>query len=102
MSRKVMNEIKLTESQFMAQVIHLAKLYGWNYYFTWKSINSPAGFPDLVMVKGKRLIFAELKVLGGQLSAEQYFWLWDLMGTGAEVYLWYPDQWEELQEKVKA
>jgi hypothetical protein len=88
----------ITESQFRGQILHLVKLYGWNRYFTWKSINSPAGFPDLVMVKGKRLIFAELKTLTGVLSAEQYFWLADLMETGAEVYLWTPDQWDEIQE----
>ena len=91
-------DVKISEAQFQAQVIQLAKLYGWNCYFTWKSINSPAGFPDICAVKGKRLLFAELKSATGELSPEQSFWMLGLMATGAEAYLWQPDRWNEIQE----
>lgn len=95
-----MTEIKLTESKFMAQVIQLAKMYGWQCYFTWKSINSPAGFPDLVMVHDARLIFAELKADKGKVSLSQQEWLDALKKTKAEVYCWFPKDWPELQEVI--
>jgi len=89
----------MTESQFMAQIIQLAKLYEWKIYHTHDSRKSEAGWPDLTLLKGRRLIFAELKV-GAELTAEQYFWLEDLILTGNEVYLWSPDMWAEIQEVI--
>lgn len=67
--------IVITEKQFEAQVKDLAKVFGWKYYHTWRSIHSPAGFPDCVMVRPPRLIFAELKSEKGKLSPEQQEWL---------------------------
>jgi hypothetical protein len=89
----------MTEAQFQAQIIQLAKLYGWKIYHTHDSRKSEAGYPDLTMVKGRRLIFAELKV-EAELTAEQYFWLEDLIKTGNEVYLWSPDMWDEIQRVI--
>lgn len=57
-----------------------------------------AGFPDLVLAKGKRVIFAELKSDDGELSAEQYFWLLALIEADQEVYLWQPDDFERIVE----
>lgn len=51
------------------------------------------GFPDLVLAKPGRLIFAELKGDRGRLSAEQKAWINVLGATDAEVYVWTPDEW---------
>ena len=85
----------------------LADGSGWRGYHTHRSDRSPAGFPDLVLVKGYRLIFAELKrQKGGKTSTAQLEWLEDLerltrlpqvhhgdcpeVPSPVEVYLWRP------------
>jgi len=88
-----------TEKQFESQVKDLAKIFRWKYYHTWRSIHSPAGFPDCVMVRPDRIIFAELKSEKGQVSEAQQEWLDKLEATGkCEVYLWRPGQIEEIAE----
>ena len=81
----------------MAQVVEAAKLFGWETYHPWLSKFSPRGFPDLVLCRPPRLIFAELKVGGGQPTADQAKWL-ELLGQvrAVEAYLWRPVDLEEL------
>ena len=46
------------------------------FYHTFDSNSRQAkGFPDLCLVRGKRLIFAELKTDTGKLTADQEAWL---------------------------
>ena len=84
--------------------------YGWMVYHSYDSRRSDgAGFPDLVMVRGGRVIFAELKYdkgyadwderrpkRRGKISDAQQEWL-DALGDvfGVECYVWkYPDSLE--------
>ena len=78
------------ESVLQTQVLALARLYGWRWYHTHDSRHSPPGFPDLVLVRGARVIFAELKTQRGRLTLDQRAWLEDLRATCAEVYVWRP------------
>lgn len=55
--------------------------------------NSAKGFPDIVALRGKRLLVAELKSQTGKLRKEQPAWLDAFSEAGAEVYLWRPDHW---------
>lgn len=95
----------MTENEFQAQIIDLAHCYGWrcahfrsvpvrrkdgSYYYQTPVQADGAGFPDLVLCKGKRLIFAELKSPRGVLSDAQRDWMAALMETGAEWYVWKP------------
>ena len=97
------NQVK-TEKDFTSRVRVEAESAGWQLvYHTWNSKHSAAGFPDLVMVKGKRLIFAELKMNlphkpKGKLSSHQKEWLDGLAQVpGIEVYTWwYPDDVDEI------
>lgn len=86
---------------------------GWKYYHAPdnKPINGRIqkvipGFPDLVLVKENRLIFAELKKEIGRTTPEQDAWLAALKETGAEVYVWRPSQLPEviqiLQKKIES
>lgn len=75
----------LTEAQWQAQVEGLARMYGWRVYHTHDSRRSAAGFPDLVMVRGPELIFAELKGESTRVTREQEAWLADLHRVAAEV-----------------
>lgn len=79
----------------------LATLRGWVWYHTHDSRRSPAGFPDLVLVRGRRVVFAELKREGEKPTKEQEKWLELLEATGsAEVHLWRPSDWEAIQEAL--
>lgn len=81
----------------MQQVIELSSLSGWLCYHTHDSRRSQAGFPDLVMIRGERLIFAELKSEKGKTSSQQDEWLSALKGSRqGEVYVWRPSDWDEL------
>jgi len=89
---------RITERDFLASVRSLAELLGWRCYHTWQSVHSPAGFPDLVLVRSPRIIFAELKVGKRQLTPAQREWLNLLRECpGVEAYLWRPEDWEEIQ-----
>lgn len=57
-----------------------------------------AGFPDLVLAKSGRVIFAELKRVGGRLTKGQGEWIDTLSGGCVEVYVWTPDSWSEIEE----
>lgn len=95
----------ITERDWQNQVHRLAFSLGWKYYHA--PDNRPvngriqkvvAGFPDLVLVKGERLIFAELKREQGIVAEAQTEWLAALAATGAECYVWRPSQMREVQE----
>lgn len=85
--------IALTEKQFQQRVLDLAALKGWKAYHTHDSRRSQPGWPDLVLIRGQRGIFAELKTDTGRVSAAQQEWLDAIAGTGAEVAVWRPRDW---------
>jgi hypothetical protein len=97
------------EASFLSAVLDLAALRGWLcVHFRplrtrrggWRTAvqGDGAGFPDVVAVRGSRLVVVELKSARGRLTAAQRQWLAALRLTPAEVYLWRPDQWAEIQE----
>jgi hypothetical protein len=85
----------MTERQLQDAVIELAEMLKWLVYHTYDSRRSNPGFPDLVMVRGGRLLFVELKSAKGKLRPEQHVWLNALDTCGAEVYTWRPDDWTD-------
>ena len=60
----------ITEKDFQATVIDLARTYGWIVGFTYDARKSEPGEPDLRMVHPTqhRVIFAELKTTKGKLT----------------------------------
>ena len=87
----------MREADFQRQVVDLAKLRGWDVAWTWNSMHSPKGWPDLFMVRGERVVVAELKV-NGSLSYEQRDWLRTLTRTKkAEVFCWRPSCWKQIE-----
>ncbi len=84
----------MTEAQLQDAIIAMAKLFGWRVYHTHDSRHSASGFPDLVLVRGRELIFAELKSEAGRLSPEQDAWLAALQDTRrVTVAVWLPHHW---------
>jgi hypothetical protein len=87
-----------TEAAFMAQVIKFAKSRGWACYHVHDSRHSEPGFPDLVVVKRPRVIFAELKSDRGKVTQAQRAWIDELRACGQEVYIWRPHHWQQIQK----
>lgn len=112
----------MTERQFQQQVLNLATFYGWRAYHTHDSRRSQPGFPDLVLIRGPELIFAELKTAKGRVRTEQAEWITDLSRVhvavhnaraaaerlatptlelpAVDVYLWRPADFDELHERL--
>lgn len=95
----------ITEQQFTNSVLEWAKVYGWLRFHVRQSgeggrnVQGDRGFPDLVLLKPPRLIFAELKVGRNKESAEQVQWLGWLLNLGCPeiaAYTWRPAQWSEI------
>ena len=103
----------MTEAQFQTQIIDLARLYGWriaHFRPAWSRDGKRcmtavqadgAGWPDLTLVKGSRLIFAEIKTDTGKVSQSQQEWLDALKETKAECYLWRPADFEKIVEILR-
>jgi hypothetical protein len=85
------------EAQLQSAVLDVAERYGFLVYHTHDSRRSQPGFPDLTMVKGRRVLFVELKQSGKYPTPEQRKWLRALYQAGQEVGLWYP---QDLQGNV--
>lgn len=98
-----MPAIPLTEKAFQAQVVALASYLGWTHYHTHDSRRSPAGFPDLVLVKaGEPVLFVELKTDVGKLTPAQRYWIALLDDAeGCEVWLWQPKWWHILERRLR-
>lgn len=99
-----------SERSFQASVATLARLCGWrlaHFRAAWTkdgwrtAMSGDVGYPDLTMCRGGRLVFAELKAVGGRLGDEQVVWLDALRETPAEVYLWRPPDWPEIRRVLK-
>lgn len=93
----------MDEANLQAGVLGLAGLYRWLRYHTADSRKSHQGFPDLVLLKPPRLIFAELKgdTEYGRRGPthEQQLWLDGLAQIAVvETYLWTPSDWSEIQK----
>jgi hypothetical protein len=98
----------VTEAEFQAQVIEIAKFRGWMVMHQrpaqmasgrWiTAVQGDVGFPDLVLARpvAGDVIFAELKKEGGRVSPKQKLWIRTLMLAGAEAYIWYPSDLTEI------
>jgi hypothetical protein len=86
----------VTEREFMAQVIEVARLMGWMVYHPQLSKWSERGFPDLTLIRPPRVVFAELKRQNGKTTEPQDRWLGKLRGCPVEVYVWRPDDFDAI------
>ena len=93
-----MSGLVVTEKQFQATVIELAKVLKWKCYHTHDSRRSEPGFPDLALCRGDRLLFAELKRDGGgKLTPAQTEWLSALAQVRiVEARMWTPASWDAI------
>ena len=83
----------MTEANLLAAVKDLARLWGLLVYHTRDSRGSDPGFPDLVIVGPRGVLFAELKSAWGKLALPQGVWRDGLAEAGAVWVLWRPEDW---------
>jgi VRR-NUC domain len=88
------------EADFQRDLLAEADKFGWTaFHSVDPRRDSISGFPDLVLrhIASGRVIFAELKKMGGRLSADQREWLTGLaLNPANEVALWFPSDWPEI------
>lgn len=95
------------EAGFQAAVLDYAHLRGWRTYHTHDSRRSAAGFPDLMCVRGGRLVVAELKTEHGKLTTEQEAWLAELDDVErasfgiVRVFCWRPSDWPTIERVLR-
>ena len=94
----------MKEKDFLRAVVHRAKAHGWKTAHFGSTVRvvkrrdgngyqtipdkGATGFPDLVLTREKRLVFAELKAGRGTMAESQYEWFNALKDAGAEIYIW--------------
>ena len=89
------------EYQFQQSIIQLAEWNKWMVYHVTNvrgRLRSPTsvGFPDLVLLRGSRIIFAELKTEKGKLTKAQVRWIDSLKEAGQKAVVWRPQDWDEI------
>jgi len=93
----------INERDFQKSIIDLAEKFGWSVYHVTnvrgnlRAHTSP-GFPDLVLCKPPRVVFAEIKTEKGKLTPAQEHWQKKLLGSGMDARVWRPRHWPEIDK----
>lgn len=105
----------MTEAELQSSIVRALRINGWKVDFTWKSLHSPKGRPDLVAERAGCWIVTELKdgklMKNGshvsQPTPEQVDWLIRYSNLGLRlgdgrmgVYLWRPDDLEDAYRVI--
>jgi hypothetical protein len=86
------------EADFMEQLREEARLMGWLVYHTYNSQRSEAGFPDLALVRGARMLFIECKTMVGRVTDDQQHWVDAINAVQGriEARVFRPSDWDEI------
>lgn len=108
---EVMNEItsaqqqiavNMTEAELQRNIIDAAQKLGWHIHAerpgrtadSWRTpIQGDPGFPDLILIKGRRILAWELKSEKGKLTLEQEEWLRYFCRAGCRIGIIRPHDW---------
>lgn len=99
-SRQLIAEA-VAEKDWQAQIVDYASLRGWWVYHPHDSRRSTAGWLDLTMIRPPRIVFAELKTERGRVTREQKAMIARLGLCDAEVFLWRPSDWAEVEQVLR-
>ena len=108
-AQRIRNHL-MTERQLQDCVTEMAERLGHLVYHTFDSRRSNPGFPDLVIVGNRSVLFIELKRQGGKLRPEQKVWQERLSKALARGqwsmshHVWRPNDWHEgtVEEWLRA
>lgn len=93
----------VSEAEFQARVVAFAESRRWWCWHDTDSRKNRAGLPDLIMIRGGVLVFAELKSKGGRVRPAQAVVLGLLRvvaaasGGAVRVFTWRPADWAEIE-----
>ena len=92
-----------SEKDFQQEVRQIARLYGWADYCAYNSRHSPAGWPDLTLLRPPHLIFAELKTDRGRLQPPQKRTI-DLLQQCQHIqtFVWRPDDYPQIHAAIRS
>lgn len=94
------------EERFVDRIMEYAGLRGWRrVHFRpaktdkgWRTaLQGDKGFPDVIALRGKRGVVIEAKAGKNKTSEDQDLWLEFFRAVGFEVYVMYPEQWDEVE-----
>jgi hypothetical protein len=85
----------MTERELLDAVRDACRWSGLLTYHTLDSRRSERGFPDLVLVGPRGVLWRELKSSSGRLTTDQRTWLDRLNDAGADAAVWRPDSWPD-------
>ena len=90
------------EPTFQRWVVATARANGWHVRVMdqrgrpgWRGTQADKGWPDLLLVR-ERVVWLELKAVGGELRPDQRIVLDLLRNAGAEVHVCDPSRWDVL------
>jgi len=90
----------VSEADLQSAIVEAMGYMGWRTYHTHDSRRSNPGFPDIVAVKGSRVMFVELKKEKGVIKPKQIEWLDALADAHSEVYLVRPSSQDAFMRTV--
>lgn len=85
----------MSEGQLQANVMDAVKTLGLLGYHTFDSRRSTPGFPDLVIVGARGVIYRELKTATGRVTPAQRHWITALRAAGQDADVWRPQDWPD-------
>ena len=112
-----MREDKLdpeSEASFQKRVKETAEWFGWMTFSIRQStivsaktgkrvsVVTKAGWPDVVLGKGARVLFREIKTDTGKVSPAQQKWGDLLLRAGCDWDVWRPRDWNEIERTLGA
>ena len=89
-----------SEKDWQSWVVDYALYNGWWVYHPYNSIRSEPGWPDLTLIRGISLVFAELKTERGRLTPQQRNVMQMLEVAGQEVHLWRPSDRDVVEDRL--
>jgi hypothetical protein len=106
-----MEVLRATEAECQKAIVEAAMIAGWRVHAERTSrtqsggyataIQGHAGFPDLVLVRGDRVMVVELKRKPNRVEDEQRAWLDALSAAGVETRVcWVPEGQDEFIKEL--
>ena len=100
-SRAVLDR-SISERDFQAQIVELARALGWRVYHTRDSQGSAPGFPDLIMIRGATLLAMEVKSAKGKEAPAQQEWIAAFKQVRYVVADFiYPKHWDQVEDTLR-
>lgn len=86
----------IAEAAFQRLVVDLAEWCGWLCWHDHDSRTNAAGLPDLLLLRGTRLLWRELKTASGRIRPAQADFGARLLAAGQDWAVWRPADWSSI------